>query len=68
MLGRLPVWSFKRIAMDANSNNIIWAVVWGLVLALCLVSLLWRPAIYILIGIAALFVALFIHDFVKFNK
>ena len=51
--------------MDAKYNNIIWAVVWWIVLALCLVSLLWRPAVYVLMGIAALFMALFIYDFLK---
>lgn len=52
--------------MNAAYNNVIWAVVWGIVLALLIVSLFWRPALYILMGAAALFVALFIHDFVKY--
>jgi len=45
--------------------NLFWAVVWSVVLALCIGGIWWRPANYIAAGIAAIIAAMFWHDYRK---
>lgn len=43
--------------------NLFWLIVWALILAFAIVALFWKPAIFFVIVIAAIFVVLFFHDY-----
>ena len=45
-----------------------WAVVWFIVLAFAVAGRFWVPAIYVVIGIAALFCGIFIAEYIRIKR
>ena len=48
--------------------NLFWAIVWAVVLILCIVGLFWKWAMYIDALIAAVMVGMFIKDNIRCSR
>lgn len=46
-----------------KSFSLFWMVVWAVVFVLAIVTIFWRPAVFILAAIALVFLVLFILDY-----
>lgn len=55
--------------MDSDKKlHIFWVSVWAVVLGLSILGLFWKPAMYILAGIAAIMVGIFVSDLIHYLK
>lgn len=43
--------------------NLFWAIIWGVVFALAVVGIFWKPCQIVVAVIAAVFCALFVNDY-----
>ena len=50
---------------DTNFLNLFWAIVWGLITVLAVVGIFWKPAIYVVVVLAAVMFGVFLHDYVR---
>ncbi len=48
-----------------NHINLIWVVVWGLVLAGAILGMFWKPALWIIVGVSAFMLAVFAAEFIR---
>lgn len=48
--------------------NLFWLIVWAVVLIGAIVSVFWKPAVYVVILIAAIMVGMFLHDYIKVSR
>lgn len=44
--------------------NLFWAIVWALVLIGTVAGIFWKPALYIVAGIAAVMVGMFLREYI----
>lgn len=42
--------------------NLVWALIWSLVLVTCIIGIFWNPAHYVTAAISAFFAVMFWHD------
>ena len=47
------------------NENLVWAIVWGVVFLLALVSVWWNPGHFVTLALSGIMCGLFIHDYVK---
>lgn len=48
-----------------NHINLIWVVVWGLVLVGAILGMFWKPALWIIVGVSAFMLAVFAAEFIR---
>ena len=51
-----------------NKINLIWTIGWGLVFVFGVVSIFWKPAVFIAIAISATFFGMFLYDYITGKK
>lgn len=48
-----------------NHINLIWVVVWGLVLAGAILGMFWKPALWIIGGVSVFMLVVFAAEFIR---
>lgn len=51
-----------------STLNLFWAIVWGVVLIAAIVGIFWKPAVYAVAVIAAVFFGMFLREFIRFAR
>lgn len=69
MHGRFPIWDFKRIGMKHGVKlNLLWSIVWAIILIAAFVGIFWTPAFYIIVGLAGIFTLTFLCEAIRYNR
>lgn len=58
--------TFKRI--DMEKINLAWCIIWGTVFIFSVLAIFFNFAHIFTVGISALFLGMFIHDYIKEKK
>lgn len=48
--------------------NLIWAVIWSVMAAFCLLAIFWNPSHFITLAISAAFAVMYWYDWRKYKK
>ena len=48
--------------------NLVWAIIWAIVLIGAIVAIFWKPAIYFVATFAAVMFGNFVYDFIRFKR
>jgi len=51
-----------------STLNLFWTIVWGVVLIAAIVGIFWKPAVYAVSVIAAVFFGVFLREFIRFAR
>ena len=51
-----------------STLNLFWAIIWGIILIAAVGGIFWKPAIYIVAVIAALFFGAFLREFIRYAR
>ena len=55
--------------MDNNLKlHLFWCIVWGVVLGCAILAFFWKPALYIIAGVAAIMFGVFMSDYIYASK
>ena len=51
-----------------STLNLSWAIVWGVILIAAIVGIFWKPAVYAVAVIAAVFFGVFLRESIRFAR